>query len=764
MDGDNLTGSEVADSAIETVETTSSTVNKEIGEDKNGSAKQPNRAVANRKAATPEGSIRVGVRVLDRLMNLAGELVLSRNQLMRTIVNSSGRTAALDSIAAGLDQVTTELQETIMQTRMQPIGNVFGKFPRVIRDLSNQLGKQVRLDMDGNEVEVDKTIVEAIADPLTHLIRNSVDHGVETPEVRRAAGKPEEGLVKLRASHQAGKVVIEIVDDGAGMDPAKLRQKALEKGIITAEKAESMSTRESLSLIFAPGFSTAAQVTDVSGRGVGMDVVRTNIEKLGGSVELDSTLGKGSSIRITLPLTLAIVPSMIVSSAGHRYALPQANILELVRADGNEKRIEWVSGAEVLRLRGNLIPLVRLSQILEVPVTLESQTTANEGEAEAENNAADTAAQYAVPSRGESSPTNQVVVIESGATRFALAVDQVLDSEEIVVKPLGRHLSQLGLLAGATILGDGRVAMILDASGVAARADLACENDEAEEQEVADLTSEAGSDEHRLVLLNVSEHDRFAVSMDLVSRIERVTRDQIEGVGSRKVLQYRGGTLSLIEIADCISVHEELDTDRLFVIVFQVFGREVGLIAPQLEDIRQCHIEVDGDSCDEVGVAGVTVVDDRTTRLLDLYGLCEHLRPEWFEELRKKSKPDHRNRVLVAEDSGFFRSFLVRTLEDEGYEVLQAEDGEEGWEMLDSNPDVDILVTDCEMPRLDGVAFTKRVRNDSRFNKLPVVMLTSLADDESIARGHAAGVNDYQVKMNKPALLASLANLLTVGI
>jgi two-component system chemotaxis sensor kinase CheA len=748
------TGPEVADDCIETVDDTSRCIGDEIDADhisteletsaepnQDANGEEPRKATAARAAAkkntTPEASIRVGVRVLDRLMNLAGELVLSRNQLLRTIGNSSARNASLDSIAAGLDQVTTELQETIMQTRMQPIGNVFGKFPRVIRDLSAQLGKLVRLDMEGNEVEVDKTIVEAIADPLTHLIRNSADHGIERPEVRRAAGKPEEGHVLLRASHQAGKVVIEITDDGAGMDPATLRRKAFEKGIITAEQVESMSNRESLALIFAPGFSTAAAITDVSGRGVGMDVVRTNIEKLGGAVEIDSVFRKGTTIRITLPLTLAIVPSMIVSSGGHRYALPQTNIVELVRADGQEKRIEWVSGAEVLRLRGNLIPLVRLRNILHLPSSEESVK--------------------------EERTTDQVVVIESGATRFALAVDQVLDSEEIVVKPLGRHLNNLPLLAGATILGDGRVAMILDAAGVASQAALASENDEAEEKTEVSDTEDQRDEFHRLVLLNHSPKDRFAVSMDVVSRIERVQIEQIDSVGGRKVLQYRGGTLPLIGIDDAIQVGPAAQHARAFVIVFQVFGREVGLIAPELEDIRHCAIDIDGDACNEKGVAGVTVVDGKTTRLLDLYGLCEVLRPEWFEEFKKKRPVNDRHRILVCEDSSFFRSFLLRTLREESYEVCEAEDGQFGWEILEKDQNFDLIVTDVEMPRLDGFGLTQRIRGDQRVKHIPVIALTSLADDASIARGQQAGVNEYQVKMNKPALLAAIARLISAN-
>ncbi|MCU0719682.1 MAG: chemotaxis protein CheA, partial [Pirellula sp.] len=329
--------------------------------------KSKSKSNADGSVAKPKPSdsiVRVNVAILDRLMNLAGELVLSRNQLISAV--SQGMKEGFEAIAARVDQVTSELQETIMQTRMQPIGSVFGRFPRVVRDLSAKLGKECSLEIEGDEVEVDKTIVEAMGDPLTHLVRNSVDHGIETPDRRRAAGKYETGTVRLRAFHQAGKVCIRIEDDGAGMDPVKLKTKAIEKGIISIEQAALMTESESYRLIFAPGFSTASQVTDVSGRGVGMDVVKTNIEQLGGTVDIESEVGKGSAVHITLPLTLAIVPSMIIGCAGERYAVPQANIVELVRVPEGEmhQRIGVVQGAEVLRLRGALLPLVRLDKTL----------------------------------------------------------------------------------------------------------------------------------------------------------------------------------------------------------------------------------------------------------------------------------------------------------------------------------------------------------------------------------------------------------------
>lgn len=694
------------------------------------------------KPSTPDATIRVSVRVLDQLMNLAGELVLSRNQLLR-VLDQGERNSAVDSITSGLDHVTTELQEAIMQTRMQPIGNVFNKFPRVIRDLSAQLGKNIDLHMEGTEVETDKTIVEAIADPLTHLVRNSCDHGIEEPAARASAGKSTVGSVVLRAFHQAGKVMIEIIDDGAGIDPVKLRAIATEKGVITEESAEQMSDHDAINLIFAPGFSTAKEVTDVSGRGVGMDVVRTNIEKLGGSVEVHSKLGFGSTIRITLPLTLAIVPSMIVSADERPFALPQANIVELVQTGGPDKRIEKVSNAEVLRLRGNLLPLVRLRETLNIQET-ESDEVVDEVVDD------------------EIGKEQQLVVVEAGRNRFALAVDRVLDSEEIVVKPLGSHLSNLPLLAGSTILGDGRVAMILDAAGIATQMNVANEAEAAQNLDEQDSSNVNQQDLQRLVLLSVSDKDHFGVSMDIVSRIERVHVDETESVGDRSVLQYRGGTLPLLEIDEVVPVADKAETSHLHIIVFRVYGHEVGLIAPRLDDIRDCDLSMSDDVCGQAGIAGVSVINGKTTRILDVYGLTQLARPEWFERAAETNKEVEQRelKILVCEDSPFFRNFLTKFLIEEGHKISAHENGEEGWATLCEFPDAfDLLLTDVEMPELDGIGLTKRVRADSRFDDLPIIALTSLADEESVARGKEAGVDDYQVKMNKPNLLSGIKRL-----
>lgn len=687
------------------------------------------------KLAASESSVRVNVRVLDRLMNLAGELVLSRNQLLRVLGDYKQDRAGFDSIVSGLDQVTTELQEAIMQTRMQPIGNVFTKFPRVARDLSASLGKNIVLTMEGAEVETDKTIVEAIADPLTHLVRNACDHGIESPPARASAGKPVEGSVHLKAFHQAGKVLIEIVDDGAGIDPKRLRAKAVEKGVISAETAAKMCDRDVVDLIFAPGFSTAEKISSVSGRGVGMDVVRTNIEKLGGSVEIESNYGFGSTVRITLPLTLAIVPSMIVSQSDLRYAIPQANIVELVQTGGNDKRIERVSNSEVLRLRGQLIPLVRLQDALGLDANRSS---------------------------GARDQDQQLVVLEAGRSRFALAVDRVLDSEEIVVKPLGRHLSGLPLLAGCTILGDGQVAMILDAAGIVSQTQIHTEADSSASHLGEDREAGSRAELQRMVLLGCSDQDHFAVSMDVVSRIERVAVGSIDVVGDRQVLPYRGGTLSLLNIDEVVAVSEVDPTDAVFVIVFRVYGHEVGLITPHLNDICDCDINLSDDATGQPGVAGVSIINDRTTRILDLYGMTRIARPEWFEQREPGETPEERRtlKILVCEDSPFFRNFICKTLTEEGHAVTAFEDGQQGWEHLsESNSQFDLLLTDVEMPVLDGIGLTKRVRADERFQQLPIVALTSLSNDAARQAGLDAGVSDYQVKMNKPELLATIDRL-----
>lgn len=688
--------------------------------------------------AAAESSIRVPVETLDQLMNLAGELVLGRNQLLQTI--ASNEQGALEAVAARINQVTSEMQDAIMQTRMQPIGNVFNRFTRVVRDLSNKLGKQCSLTIEGKEVEVDKTIVEAIADPLTHLVRNAVDHGMERPDVRVARGKPPEGILQLRALHESGKVRIEIRDDGSGIDAERIKRKALEKGLITADQAQQMSEREAVRLIFAPGFSTAEQVSDVSGRGVGMDVVRTNIEKLGGTVEIETRLGAGTTIHVTLPLTLAIIPSLIVQCDGDRFAIPQVNISELVHVRAHElsRRMGKVKDAEVLRLRGSLLPLVRLRSALDlapVPCTESDGARASGGEV--------------------------IIVVETGQLTYGLVVDGLFDSEEIVVKPLGRHLKDCPCLSGATILGDGRVALILDVNGIALHTKLRSTSDAA--PAVAPLQEPgAAGDTHSLLLFTNHPDESFAIPMSVVARIERIRGDQIDSVGGQLLLQYRGGSLPLLRIEDHLAARPGAERARMFVIVVVVADREIGIVAPELEDIRDVVGQVDTSTLRQTGVIGSLVINNRAVRLIDVFELGQASHPDWFVE-RTTSTQEELSRsttILLAEDSDFFRKQVKKYLESSGYQIVECVDGLEALNLLRSGTHtIDMVVTDVQMPNMTGFELCRNIKDDPQLHHLPVIALTSLAADEDLRKGQDSGVDDYQIKMDRDKLLSAVQRL-----
>ncbi len=704
-----------------------------------------------------DANIRVPVPVLDRLMTLAGELVLGRNQLLQTI--ASNDTQMLDSVGARMDQVTSELQETIMQTRMQPVGTVFNKFTRIVRDLSNMLNKQCLLEINGKDVELDKTIIEAIGDPLTHLIRNSVDHGVESPEVREERGKPACGTVHLRAYHQDGKVNIAISDDGAGIDADKLKLKAIEKGVLTDDKAASMSDAEALRLIFAPGFSTVEKVSSVSGRGVGMDVVKTNFERLGGSVDIDTALGKGTTFTVRLPLTLAIVPSLIVRANGQRFAVPQTNISELVRirTGDDSKRLEQLRDAEVLRLRGSLLPLVRLSNVL--------------GNSSTE--LADEESQDTESSTSPRKAATNIIVVEAGNLRYGLIVDSLHDSEEIVVKPLGRHMSDVHFLAGATVLGDGKVALILDITGVAGHIGLSS-TDQVEPVDMVNKKDRSGEPIPTLLFTNHPD-EQFGVPMGCVSRIERIRTEKIETVAGQEVLHYNDRTLPLITLETSLNTKPRELGDRCFIIVFQAGKREVGLIAPQILDIRDLPCELDTQMFDDEGLLGSLVLDGKATRIVDTYELTLHQHPQWFNNVKPVSQPvvtDESSTetpgqpvILLAEDSAFFRQTVRSYLEQIGTSVVACEDGAIAWETLESlKHSFSIIVTDIEMPKMDGYELTKRVKSDERFRGIPVVALSSLASDEHKLKGAAAGIDEYLTKLNRDQLALTITNLLNHSI
>lgn len=541
------------------------------------------------RRARVDSSVRVDVDLLDDLVDLVGELVLTRNQLLQRSLSSAD--VELVRASQRLDLVASELQESVMKTRMQPIGQVWSKMPRVVRDLSHQLGREVELVMEGHETELDRSLLEAVKDPLTHLVRNSLDHGIEPPDVRAAAGKPTKGTLSLRAYHESGQVVVEIADDGKGIDPERIAAVALERGVVTRDQLSRMDAREVIGLIFRPGFSTAAAVSNISGRGVGMDVVRTNIERIGGSVDVASEPGRGTTTRVRIPLTLAIIPALVVGEGTERYAIPQANLVELVRIEGDDLRreVEDLAGAPVLRLRGKLLPLVSLAGVLS----------------------------------GEPAPTGEaitVVVLQSDDVRFGLCVSTVHDTQEIVVKPIGRQLKGLAMYAGATIMGDGRVALILDVAGIAATAGVG-----ATQAEAVDLRTGVADDRTALLVLEVADGRRAALPLAAVARLEEFERERIERSGTAEVVQYRDGILPLVRLATAIGLPDTSDrSDQVSVVVHETgggpdgqAGGAVGIVIDRVLDVVEVAISA-SQVGRRTGVTGSAVVQDRVTDLVDL--------------------------------------------------------------------------------------------------------------------------------------------------
>jgi len=731
-----------------------------------------------------ETSLRVHVSLLDQLMNLAGELVLSRNQLLQTIGSEDYRNA--ETVGQRIDLITSELQEAIMLTRMQPIGNVFNKFPRVVRDLSGKLNKKIDLTIVGKDVELDKTIIEAINDPLTHLVRNSVDHGIEMPAERKSKGKSESGLVILKAYHEAGQVVIEISDDGKGLDGDALATSAINKGLLTAEQVQMMSDKEKVNIIFLPGFSTAQEVTDVSGRGVGMDVVKTNLDKLGGTVDILSEINVGTTISIKLPLTLAIIPCQIIMTGGERYAIPQVNLEELLRIPASQvkERIERVGNAEVVRLRGNLLPLIRLADVIGIERTYfddhdgevkpdrrqmiadrrSQQHPAFKG---GEQNSSADSSQEARGRQGEDrriSATSalNIVVVSTGAMKYGLIVDRLQDSEEIVIKPLGRHLQQCKGYAGATIMGDGRIALILDVSNLARMANLTSIDGTDRATEVATAQEEsirAKKDKQALLIFRSSEEEQFAVPLNQVERIEKIKRSDIEELGGKRVMQYRGGSLSLLAIDDVAMVQPLADHENLLVIVFNIRSRPVGLLAIGPIDAIEIAAEIDDVTLRQTGIMGSAIIAKHTTMLVNVFEIVQTLFPEWFEDQPVFEAAEDSDRpaptLLIAEDSNFFRNQVKGYMIEVGYEVIEAEDGQIAWDLLQEHADeITMILTDIEMPNMDGFELTEKIKSDRRYRDFPVIALTTLAGEEDVARGKAVGVDEYHIKLDKEKLMA----------
>lgn len=703
-------------------------------------------------------TVRIAVDLLDKLMTLAGELVLVRNQ---QLMGTNQTDPSSRAIAQRLDHVTTELQENIMRTRMQPVGSLFGKLPRVVRDLSKKLGKKIEITTIGDDVELDKTILESLADPFIHLIRNCCDHGIEYPDEREQVGKSTLGTIQVHAWHEAGQINIKVEDDGKGIDPEVIKQKALEKGLRAEEELARMSEKDILNLIMLPGFSTAKTVSDISGRGVGMDVLKDAVEKLAGLIELESKFGKGTTIHLRLPLTLAIIPCLIVISGGNRYAIPQVNLEELVRIYDEEvyTKLETVGDLEVYRLRDNLLPMVRLNEILERPdeLTERDRSTITE--------------KYRKVGKDVLKVEKLIhnislsfAVLRAGMGRYGLIVDEILGTEEIVVKPMHSKLNALNIYSGSTIMGDGKVAMILDAEGIGRHfgIDMAVTNGENVDQKAERYVE----DEFQTVLLfKVGWQEQFAISLPLLRRIERVSPDRVEKVGKREFVTINGVSTLLLRLDEMLDVSSVEDKNAdFYMLIPKYIKRPVGIFVSKLVDITATAVNLNVDSHMEDGLLGTAIVRELMTLFIDIYRLVDRVDPEMERERRAELPEfDSKKRILLVEDTIFFQRLIKGYLESDHYEVVTANNGEEGLQRFREQK-FDMIVSDIEMPVMDGFDFIKAVRKEGSYHDFPVLALTALNAPNVKERILEAGFSAYESKIDREHLLHLVAKLLQTNV
>ena len=682
------------------------------------------------KSAPPVAvqTIRVNVDVLESLMTVVSELVLTRNQLMQILRDQ--RKSEFDGPLQRLNQVTSELQESVMQTRMQPIGNAWGKLPRIVRDLSQELGKKIDLDMIGADTELDRQVLELIRDPLTHMIRNSGDHGLETPAERIAAGKKETGTITLSARHEGGHIIIEIKDDGRGLPVDKIRDKAIANGIITEAEVETLSDQQILQFIFKAGLSTAEAVTNVSGRGVGMDVVRSNIMKIGGTVELQSTEGQGTRFIIKIPLTLAIVSALIVESYGERYAMPQNSVTELVRTTASAgHKIEIINNTPVLRLRNRLLPLVSLKGLLNPHSVSKNEET-------------------------------YVIVTQVGTFSFGIMVDRVFDTEEIVVKPVARNLRDIALFSGNTILGDGRVVMIHDPNGIAASSSGlgALQGEDEADDEAHELH---GDDKTSLLVFRAGDDTPKAFPLELVARIEEIDLANVEYANGSAMIQYREHLMPLVSVNGETSVN---DNGNRPVLVFSERDRSMGLMVDEIVDIVESAVEIETKGV-VPGIIGSAIIDGKATDLLDAGHFMRLVDQNWNESEAETSFGDEvkSRRILLVDDSPFFRNMLTPLLRAAGYDIETVENAQVAMKVLDRDSNFDVIVSDIEMPGMNGFEFFSALRSEERWRDTPIVALSSHSTEKDIQRGREAGFNDHVTKMDHDSLLSVLMNTIDPG-
>ncbi len=675
-----------------------------------------------REEAAKAQTLRVQVETLERLMTMVSELVLTRNQLLEIMRHKQDSEFKVP--LQRLSNVTAELQEGVIKTRMQPIGNAWAKLPRIVRDLAKELNKEIELEMHGAETELDRQILEVIRDPLTHIVRNSADHGLETTEERRRLGKPEQGTIRLSAYHESGQIVIQIADDGKGLNTARIREKAIAKGLM--QEGDKLSDAQIHKFIFASGFSTADRITNVSGRGVGMDVVKTNIDQIGGSIDLKSVAGKGTTLSIKIPLTLAIVPALLVESAKERFAIPQSAVVELVRVNATSKhKIERVKDAPVLRLRNKLLPLAHLSSLLNL----------NKGAVETEN--------------------AFIVVMQVGKKNLGIVVDTVFHTEEIVVKPMSSMLRDLTMFSGNTILGDGSVIMIIDPNGLASTlgARLEGEGNETEQAEEEVRVNEAERPISFLVFRAGSREPK-AIPLSLITRLEEIDAVKIEISNGKYLVQYRGGLMPLVPINDQVKVRSEGMQPLL---VFIDSNRALGLVVDEIVDVIEDRLDIQVGSANP-GTIGSAIIGGKATEILDVAHYLPLAYADWFIRKEKGAK-DSKCRVLFVDDSAFFCNMLLPVLKAAGYDVTTATSGAEALEIVEREGSFDAVVSDIEMPGMSGFEFAETLRKNARFADIPIIALSSHSSAAVVERGRKSGFHNFVAKFDRQGLLTALKHV-----
>jgi two-component system chemotaxis sensor kinase CheA len=672
-------------------------------------------------------SIRVNIDLLEKLMNLVSELVLTRNQLLQ--ISRRQSTSEFSAPLQHLSHITSELQEGVMKTRMQPISNAWAKLPRMVRDLSLELGKSIDLQLIGSETELDRQVLELIKDPLTHMIRNAADHGIETIQERRHKGKKDTGNIILEAFHEGGHIIIKIQDDGKGIDSEKIKNKIIEKNLATSSELQHISEQQLHQFIFKPGFSTAAKVTSVSGRGVGMDVVRTNIEQIGGTIEFSSNLDKGSIFIIKIPLTLAIVSALIIASGNERFAIPQLNVLELVKPSKQSNyQIETINDAPILRLRNNLLPLISLKQLLK----LENEPT-------------------------ETSNEGFIIVTQVGAHIFGIIVDKIYDTEEIVVKPVSPLLQNLTIFLGNTILGDGSVILILDPNGLAIASGVTATR---KDSNLDKNDPKISQDQQHIdfIIFKAGSNDLKAIPLSLVSRLEEIDVTTIEHSANEKPLvQYRGKLMPLIKVNNQTQLKKEGTQP---ILVFSDNDRQIGLIVDDIIDIIKDKMSIEIKKTED-GIIGSAIINGKATDVIDIGFYLTKIFNNGFSSkntIQNTNHPKTKN-ILLVDDSHFFRNQLTPFLVGAGYNVTTTKSAEDALDFHEKGDNFDIIITDIEMPGISGFEFADIIRHSEKWHNTPIIALSAYINDENLERSKSLGIQNYISKLDRDALIETLTQL-----